>query len=93
MSNFLTWRKLQVLANITLFSSFDPILGRTMFVQTQDTPNPNSLKFLPGCTVLETGTMNFESPRDAHCSPLARFVSVESGQTTPIHPFLFSKNK
>ncbi|XP_070820550.1 NFU1 iron-sulfur cluster scaffold homolog, mitochondrial [Chaetodon trifascialis] len=46
--------------------------GRTMFVQTQDTPNPNSLKFLPGRTVLESGTMNFASPRDAHCSPLAR---------------------
>lgn len=45
---------------------------RTMFVQTQDTPNPNSLKFLPGCAVLETGTMNFDSPREAHCSPLAR---------------------
>lgn len=43
-------------------------------MQTQDTPNPNSLKFLPGCTVLETGTMNFDSPRDAHCSPLARYV-------------------
>ncbi|XP_059192928.1 NFU1 iron-sulfur cluster scaffold homolog, mitochondrial [Centropristis striata] len=46
--------------------------GRTMFVQTQDTPNPNSLKFLPGCIVLESGTMNFDGPRDAHCSPLAR---------------------
>nr|XP_020445927.1 NFU1 iron-sulfur cluster scaffold homolog, mitochondrial-like [Monopterus albus] len=46
--------------------------GRTMFVQTQDTPNPNSLKFLPGCTVLESGTMNFPGPRDAYCSPLAR---------------------
>lgn len=46
--------------------------GRTMFVQTQDTPNPNSLKFLPGRAVLESGTMNFESPRDAHCSPLVR---------------------
>lgn len=43
-------------------------------MQTQDTPNPNSLKFLPGRTVLETGTMNFDSPRDAHCSPLARYV-------------------
>ncbi|TKS78989.1 NFU1 iron-sulfur cluster scaffold -like protein, mitochondrial HIRA-interacting protein 5 [Collichthys lucidus] len=43
-----------------------------MFVQTQDTPNPNSLKFLPGRTVLEAGTMNFANPRDAHCSPLAR---------------------
>ncbi|XP_026198163.1 NFU1 iron-sulfur cluster scaffold homolog, mitochondrial [Anabas testudineus] len=46
--------------------------GRTMFVQTQDTPNPNSLKFLPGRTVLEAGTMNFAGPRDAYCSPLAR---------------------
>uniref|UniRef100_A0A3Q3L911 NFU1 iron-sulfur cluster scaffold homolog, mitochondrial n=1 Tax=Labrus bergylta TaxID=56723 RepID=A0A3Q3L911_9LABR len=44
----------------------------TMFVQTQDTPNPNSLKFLPGRTVLESGTLNFAGPRDAHCSPLAR---------------------
>ncbi|XP_037536448.1 NFU1 iron-sulfur cluster scaffold homolog, mitochondrial isoform X2 [Nematolebias whitei] len=46
--------------------------GRTMFVQTQDTPNPNSLKFLPGRTVLQEGTMNFASARDAYCSPLAR---------------------
>ncbi|XP_026178452.1 NFU1 iron-sulfur cluster scaffold homolog, mitochondrial [Mastacembelus armatus] len=46
--------------------------GRSMFVQTQDTPNPNSLKFLPGRTVLESGTMNFAGPRDAYCSPLAR---------------------
>ncbi|CAL1616105.1 unnamed protein product [Knipowitschia caucasica] len=46
--------------------------GRTMFVQTQDTPNPNSLKFLPGRTVLDSGTMNFAGPRDAYCSPLAR---------------------
>jgi len=46
--------------------------GRTMFVQTQDTPNPNSLKFLPGRIVIEGGTMNFAGPRDAYCSPLAR---------------------
>ncbi|XP_047236894.1 NFU1 iron-sulfur cluster scaffold homolog, mitochondrial [Girardinichthys multiradiatus] len=46
--------------------------GRTMFVQTQDTPNPNSLKFLPGRIILEEGTMNFAGPRDAFCSPLAR---------------------
>nr|XP_023657957.1 NFU1 iron-sulfur cluster scaffold homolog, mitochondrial-like [Paramormyrops kingsleyae] len=45
---------------------------RTMFIQTQDTPNPNSLKFLPGRMVLEMGTLDFASPRDAHCSPLAR---------------------
>ncbi|KAK7934171.1 hypothetical protein WMY93_005067 [Mugilogobius chulae] len=44
-----------------------------MFVQTQDTPNPNSLKFLPGRTVLDSGTMNFAGPREAYCSPLARW--------------------
>ncbi|XP_027007136.1 NFU1 iron-sulfur cluster scaffold homolog, mitochondrial isoform X1 [Tachysurus fulvidraco] len=45
---------------------------RNMFIQTQDTPNPNSLKFLPGRVVLESGTMDFVAPRDAYCSPLAR---------------------
>lgn len=53
-----------------------------MFVQTQDTPNPNSLKFLPGRAVLESGTMNFESPRDAHCSPLVRY-SASKIKSTP----------
>ena len=28
---------------------------RYMFVQTQETPNPNCLKFLPGVTVLDSG--------------------------------------
>uniref|UniRef100_UPI0037E923DE NFU1 iron-sulfur cluster scaffold homolog, mitochondrial n=1 Tax=Semicossyphus pulcher TaxID=241346 RepID=UPI0037E923DE len=56
--------------------------GRTMFVQTQDTPNPNSLKFLPGRTVLEAGTMNFAGPRDAHCSPLARQLFRIDGVTS-----------
>ncbi|XP_072123343.1 NFU1 iron-sulfur cluster scaffold homolog, mitochondrial isoform X2 [Mobula birostris] len=51
-------------------SSFVP--SRRMFIQTQDTPNPNSLKFIPGCPVLETGTMDFSAPRSASCSPLAR---------------------
>ncbi|KAM9476165.1 NFU1 iron-sulfur cluster scaffold homolog, mitochondrial [Clarias gariepinus] len=45
---------------------------RNMFIQTQDTPNPNSLKFLPGRTVLDSGTMDFVAARDAFCSPLAR---------------------
>ncbi|CAL8247644.1 unnamed protein product [Merluccius merluccius] len=53
-------------------SSFPLVPARTMFVQTQDTPNPNSLKFLPGRVVLESGTMDFAAPRDAFCSPLAR---------------------
>ncbi|XP_078095716.1 NFU1 iron-sulfur cluster scaffold homolog, mitochondrial-like [Mustelus asterias] len=48
------------------------IPSRRMFIQTQDTPNPNSLKFIPGCAVLESGTMDFSAPRSAFCSPLAR---------------------
>nr|CAG4644143.1 EOG090X0A0R [Lepidurus arcticus] len=47
---------------------------RTMFIQTQDTPNPNCLKFLPGRQVLESGTMDFPSGSDAYKSPLARLL-------------------
>lgn len=43
-----------------------------MFVQTQETPNPNSLKFLPGVPVLETGTKDFPNAKSAYCSSLAR---------------------
>ncbi|XP_045835834.1 NFU1 iron-sulfur cluster scaffold homolog, mitochondrial isoform X2 [Meles meles] len=45
---------------------------RHMFIQTQDTPNPNSLKFIPGKPVLETRTMDFPTPAAAFRSPLAR---------------------
>ncbi|XP_008947950.1 PREDICTED: NFU1 iron-sulfur cluster scaffold homolog, mitochondrial-like, partial [Merops nubicus] len=45
---------------------------RNMFIQTQDTPNPNSLKFIPGKEVLESRTMEFSTPAAAFCSPLAR---------------------
>ncbi|XP_061204200.1 NFU1 iron-sulfur cluster scaffold homolog, mitochondrial [Neopsephotus bourkii] len=45
---------------------------RGMFIQTQDTPNPNSLKFIPGKEVLESRTMEFSNPAAAFCSPLAR---------------------
>ncbi|XP_061066516.1 NFU1 iron-sulfur cluster scaffold homolog, mitochondrial isoform X2 [Eubalaena glacialis] len=45
---------------------------RYMFIQTQDTPNPNSLKFIPGKPVLETRTMDFPTPATAFRSPLAR---------------------
>lgn len=44
-----------------------------MFIQTQDTPNPNSLKFIPGKQVLESRTMEFSTPAAAFCSPLARY--------------------
>ncbi|MBL4812556.1 MAG: NifU family protein, partial [Rhodobacteraceae bacterium] len=42
-----------------------------MFIQTESTPNPATLKFLPGQTVLETGTADFPSSEAAQSSPLA----------------------
>ncbi|XP_052789795.1 NFU1 iron-sulfur cluster scaffold homolog, mitochondrial-like [Mya arenaria] len=45
---------------------------RTMFIQTQDTPNPSCLKFIPGVQVLESGTKDFPNGQTAFCSPLAK---------------------
>lgn len=46
-----------------------------MFIQTQETPNPDSLKFLPGVEVLGTGnTMDFPSVSSATGSPLAKLL-------------------
>jgi Fe-S cluster biogenesis protein NfuA len=43
-----------------------------MFIQTEQTPNPATLKFLPGCTVMNSGTANFTDPAAAAArSPLA----------------------
>jgi Fe-S cluster biogenesis protein NfuA len=42
-----------------------------MFIQTEQTPNPATLKFLPGCTVMEAGTANFPERGAASRSPLA----------------------
>ena len=42
-----------------------------MFIQTEATPNPEVLKFLPGRTVLGDGTRDFRSIDEAQVSPLA----------------------
>ena len=42
-----------------------------MFIQTEATPNPASLKFLPGRIVLGTGTAEYRSQDEATSSPLA----------------------
>ncbi|KAM4675576.1 NFU1 iron-sulfur cluster scaffold homolog, mitochondrial [Discoglossus pictus] len=47
---------------------------RCMFIQTQETPNPNSVKFIPGRAVLDGRTMDFPTPATAYCSPLARHL-------------------
>ena len=42
-----------------------------MFIQTETTPNPASLKFLPGRNVLGSGTAEYRTPSEAESSPLA----------------------
>jgi len=49
-----------------------------MFIQTEQTPNPQTLKFLPGKVVMEDGTAFFQNIEDASNSPFAkRLFDVE----------------
>jgi len=49
-----------------------------MFIQTETTPNEQSLKFIPGTPVMETGTAEFLDTRAALASPLAlRLFGIE----------------
>ena len=42
-----------------------------MLIETETTPNPATLKFLPGRTVMDGGTRDFATPEEAAASPLA----------------------
>jgi Fe-S cluster biogenesis protein NfuA len=49
-----------------------------MFIQTEETPNPATLKFLPGRAVMAEGTADFARAEGAERSPLAsRLFGVE----------------
>ena len=49
-----------------------------MFIQTEPTPNPATLKFLPGRVIMEEGTVFFQSKSDCINSPFAkRLFAVE----------------
>ena len=52
---------------------FDPYIA-DMFIETETTPNPASLKFLPGRQVMTSGTREFASPEAAEASPLAQAI-------------------
>ena len=67
-----------------------------MLIETETTPNPATLKFLPGRKVMAAGTRDFAAPEEAQASPLAQalfdlgdvsgvffghdFISVTAGQ-------------
>ena len=50
-----------------------------MFIQTEATPNPATLKFLPGRSVSEVGGVNFESKDQTVISPLAQTLFAVDG--------------
>src|SRR6056297_2420625 len=52
-----------------------------MFIHTESTPNPATLKFLPGQTVLEAGTADFPTQEAAQKSPLAERLFKVQGVT------------
>ena len=52
-----------------------------MFIQTESTPNPATLKFLPGQAVLDLGTADFPSADTAGKSPLATRIFAVNGVT------------
>ncbi|HVZ07250.1 NifU family protein [Rhodopila sp.] len=50
-----------------------------MFIETESTPNPATLKFLPGRTVMEVSTADFAAAESAARSPLARALFALPG--------------
>ena len=52
-----------------------------MFIQTEPTPNPNTLKFLPGEPVAKGAVSDFSSSEDAAASPLAAALFAVDGVT------------
>ncbi len=52
-----------------------------MFIQTEATPNPATLKFIPGETVAANTPSDFRSMEDAENSPLAQRLFAVSGVT------------
>ena len=46
-----------------------------MLIETEATPNPATLKFLPGRAVMDAGTRDFATPEEAEASPLAEALS------------------
>ena len=61
-----------------------------MFIETETTPNPASLKFLPGRTVMPSGSREFASPEAAEASSLAQAL-FDTGEVVNVffgHDFI-----
>jgi len=54
-----------------------------MYIETETTPNPATLKFLPGREVMPSGTRDFAGPEEAEASPLAEAL-FDTGEVTGV---------
>ncbi|MPT47274.1 MAG: NifU family protein [Sphingobium sp.] len=52
-----------------------------MLIETEKTPNPATLKFLPGRQVMSAGTRDFATPEEAEASPLAQALFAQGDVT------------
>jgi Fe-S cluster biogenesis protein NfuA len=52
-----------------------------LFIQTEETPNPETLKFLPGCVVMVDGTASYLAGQPCDNSPLAHHLLTIDGVT------------
>ncbi|MBL0848824.1 MAG: NifU family protein [Candidatus Liberibacter ctenarytainae] len=50
-----------------------------MFIQTESTPNPATMKFIPGKVVLSQGTVHFSDAKESSLSPLASRIFAVPG--------------
>lgn len=57
--------------------------SQAMYIETEPTPNPASLKFLPQRPVMTGGTREFASPEAAEASPLAQAI-FDTGEVTNV---------
>ena len=65
-----------------------------MFIQTESTPNDDSLKFIPGVPVMQEGTAEFLDTRSALASPLAiRLMGIEGIKSVFFGPDFVSITK
>jgi len=65
-----------------------------MFIQTEATPNPATLKFIPGRTVLDAGTVDYRGADEAGASPLAsRLFEIDGIEGVFLGPDFISVTK
>ena len=54
-------------------------INGAMFIQTEQPPNPQTLKYLPGRVVMKEGTAFFQNMRESADSPLAKRLFILDG--------------